>query len=95
MRGNTGSEDSRDAMELVALADRNMYRSKSQGGNKITVQEEDSHEAALLNLDGCELFRAMLVAIDNTIVNVALPTLNRRINGSTADLQDPVLRRLR
>jgi hypothetical protein len=28
-----------------------------------------------------------LVAIDNTIVNVALPTLNRRINASTADLQ--------
>ena len=24
-----------------------------------------------------------LMAIDNTIVNVALPTLNRRINGST------------
>ena len=36
-----------------------------------------------------------LMAIDNTIVNVALPTLNRRINASTADLQDPVLRRLR
>jgi MFS family permease len=29
----------------------------------------------------------LLVAIDNTIVNVALPTLNRRINASTADLQ--------
>ena len=28
-----------------------------------------------------------LMAIDNTIVNVALPTLNRRINASTADLQ--------
>ena len=37
----------------------------------------------------------LLVAIDNTIVNVALPTLNRRINASTADLQDPFLRRLR
>jgi hypothetical protein len=36
-----------------------------------------------------------IVGIDNTIVNVALPTLNRRINASTADLQDPVLRRLR
>ena len=29
----------------------------------------------------------LLVAIDSTIVNVALPTLNRRINASTADLQ--------
>jgi MFS family permease len=29
----------------------------------------------------------LLVVIDNTIVNVALPTLNRRINASTADLQ--------
>jgi DHA2 family multidrug resistance protein-like MFS transporter len=29
----------------------------------------------------------LLVAIDNTIVNVALPTLNKRINASTADLQ--------
>jgi MFS family permease len=29
----------------------------------------------------------LLVAIDNTIVYVALPTLNRRINASTADLQ--------
>jgi DHA2 family multidrug resistance protein-like MFS transporter len=29
----------------------------------------------------------LLVAIDNTIVNVALPTLNRRIDASTADLQ--------
>jgi MFS transporter, DHA2 family, multidrug resistance protein len=29
----------------------------------------------------------LLAAIDNTIVNVALPTLNRRINASTADLQ--------
>jgi hypothetical protein len=28
------------------------------------------------------------MAIDNTIVNVTLPTLNRRINASTADLQD-------
>jgi hypothetical protein len=28
----------------------------------------------------------LLVAIDNTIINVALPTLNRRINASTADL---------
>ena len=37
----------------------------------------------------------LLVAIDNTIVNLALLTLNRRINASTADLQDPVLRRLR
>jgi len=37
----------------------------------------------------------LLMAIDNTIVNVALPTLNRRIIASTADLQDPFLRRLR
>jgi DHA2 family multidrug resistance protein-like MFS transporter len=29
----------------------------------------------------------LLVAIDSTIVNVALPRLNRRINASTADLQ--------
>jgi MFS family permease len=29
----------------------------------------------------------LLAAIDNAIVNVALPTLNRRINASTADLQ--------
>ena len=29
----------------------------------------------------------LLVAIDNTIVNVALPTLKRRINASTGDLQ--------
>ena len=29
----------------------------------------------------------LLVAIGNTIVNVALPTFNRRINASTADLQ--------
>ena len=29
----------------------------------------------------------LLVAIDNTIVNVALPTLSRRIGASTADLQ--------
>ena len=29
----------------------------------------------------------LLVAIDTTIVNVALPTLNRRIHASTADLQ--------
>ena len=29
----------------------------------------------------------LLTAIDNTIVNVALPTLSRRINASTADLQ--------
>jgi DHA2 family multidrug resistance protein-like MFS transporter len=29
----------------------------------------------------------LLVAIDNTIVNVALPTLNRRIDASTANLQ--------
>jgi hypothetical protein len=37
----------------------------------------------------------LLMAIDNTIVSVALSTLNRRINASTADLQDPLLRRLR
>ena len=29
----------------------------------------------------------LLVAIDNTIVNVALPTLNKRIDASTANLQ--------
>jgi MFS transporter, DHA2 family, multidrug resistance protein len=29
----------------------------------------------------------LLVAIDNTIVNVALPTLSRRLGASTADLQ--------
>lgn len=29
----------------------------------------------------------MLVAMDNTIVNVALPTLNRRLHASTSDLQ--------
>ena len=29
----------------------------------------------------------LLVAIDNTIVNVALPTLNRRLGATTADLQ--------
>src|SRR5580698_10526538 len=29
----------------------------------------------------------LLVAIDNTIVNVALPTLSRRIDASTANLQ--------
>jgi MFS family permease len=29
----------------------------------------------------------LLVAIDNTIVNVVLTTLKRRINASTADLQ--------
>ena len=29
----------------------------------------------------------LLVAIDNTIVNVALPTLNRRLGANTSDLQ--------
>jgi len=58
-------DDSQEAQELVARADANLYQSKVQGGGKITVRGAATLENMLSNVNGYDLFRAMVIAIDN------------------------------
>jgi HD-GYP domain-containing protein (c-di-GMP phosphodiesterase class II) len=52
-------------MELVSIADANLYHSKSHGGNQITARGTTKTDSSLLYVKGFDLFRAMVIAIDN------------------------------
>jgi diguanylate cyclase (GGDEF)-like protein len=58
-------EDSKEAQDLVSIADSNLYQSKAQGGNRITARTNGAAENTLSHVNGFDLFRAMVVAIDN------------------------------
>jgi diguanylate cyclase (GGDEF)-like protein/putative nucleotidyltransferase with HDIG domain len=58
-------DDSKDPQELVSVADSNLYESKTQGGNRITVRGRESLESTLSGIAGLDLFGALLTAIDN------------------------------
>jgi diguanylate cyclase (GGDEF)-like protein len=58
-------EDSLDVLELVSIADANLYHSKCQGGNQITARGTNKTDSSLIYVKGFDLFRAMVHAIDN------------------------------
>jgi diguanylate cyclase (GGDEF)-like protein len=57
-------EDSTDPIQLVSIADRNLYRSKIDGGGRITGGDAKT-ENALAHVNGFDLLWALVVAIDN------------------------------
>ncbi|MFN3651703.1 MAG: diguanylate cyclase [Armatimonadota bacterium] len=57
--------DATEVMELVSVADTNLYQSKSEGGNVITSRGNTRSDSSLIYVKGYDLFRAMVAAIDN------------------------------
>jgi diguanylate cyclase (GGDEF)-like protein len=57
-------EDGQDARTLVAAADRQLYHAKA-GGAPRPAGRSSALEPSVLNRPGCELFLAMLAAVDN------------------------------
>ncbi|MCC2669613.1 MAG: diguanylate cyclase and metal dependent phosphohydrolase [Armatimonadetes bacterium] len=58
-------DDAKEVQELVAVADSNLYQSKTQGGNQITARGSSMTDNALVYVKGFDLFRAMVQSIDN------------------------------
>lgn len=58
-------DDARDVQELVSIADRNLYHSKTKGGNQITARNGSVTERPAAYAKGFDLFHAMVQAIDN------------------------------
>lgn len=58
-------DDAREVMELVSIADANLYQSKTAGGNQITARGSSPTDNGLVYVKGFDLFRAMVAAIDN------------------------------
>lgn len=58
-------DDSAEVLELVSIADANLYQSKTQGGNQITARNSSKTDSSLIYVKGFDLFRAMVSAIDN------------------------------
>jgi diguanylate cyclase (GGDEF)-like protein len=58
-------EDAREVQDLVAIADANLYQSKTAGGNRITARGASTTDSTLVYVKGFDLFRAMVAAIDN------------------------------
>ncbi len=56
--------DSVDVLELVSVADANLYQSKTQGGNRITARNSKA-QSGLIYVRGHDLFSSMVQAIDN------------------------------
>jgi diguanylate cyclase (GGDEF)-like protein len=58
-------EDADAVPTLVAIADANLYQSKSEGGNRITAKGATEVDRSLIYSKGFDLFRAMIAAVDN------------------------------
>jgi diguanylate cyclase (GGDEF)-like protein len=58
-------DDAADVLDLVSVADANLFESRAQGGNRITASGATSADSSLVYVKGYDLFRAMVVAIDN------------------------------
>jgi len=58
-------EDSREVLELVAIADGNLYQSKAQGDGQITARTLKDVDHTSLHVEGFDLLRSMIIAIDN------------------------------
>ncbi len=58
-------EDARDGQELVLMADTHLYRSKSQGGNRITNRNTPLADSVVPAAEKYDLFASMVQAVDN------------------------------
>ena len=58
-------DDTKEAHDLISIADRNLYQAKAEGGNRIVARGGTSIETTLSHLTGFDLFWAMVVAVDN------------------------------
>jgi diguanylate cyclase (GGDEF)-like protein len=58
-------DDASEVQELVSIADRNLYHSKTKGGNQITTRSGSVTEQPTAYAKGFDLFQAMIQAIDN------------------------------
>src|SRR6188472_1035533 len=56
-----------------------------RGGSMLGFEGENAREKVIVLLTMC--FALAMAMLDNTVVNVALPTLNRELGASVSDLQ--------
>jgi diguanylate cyclase (GGDEF)-like protein/putative nucleotidyltransferase with HDIG domain len=57
--------DGDEVLELVAIADANLYAAKAQGKGKITARTVDVMDRSLLSVEGLDLLRSLVIAVDN------------------------------
>lgn len=57
--------DAAGVLDLVAIADANLYEAKAEGRGKITARTLDVMDDRLLAVAGFDLLRSMVIAVDN------------------------------
>lgn len=57
--------DATEVLELVSVADANLYAAKSQGRGNITARTLDVMDDRLLAVEGFDLLRSLVIAVDN------------------------------
>ncbi len=57
--------DANEVLDLVSVADANLYAAKSQGRGKITARTLDVMDDRLLAVEGFDLLRSLVIAVDN------------------------------
>ena len=58
-------QDGTDVLELVAIADANLYAAKAQGKGKINARTVDVLESNIPQTEGLDLLRSLVIAVDN------------------------------
>jgi len=58
-------QDGTEVLELVAIADANLYAAKTQGKGKINARTVDVLESSIPQSEGMDLLRSLVIAVDN------------------------------
>jgi diguanylate cyclase (GGDEF)-like protein len=58
-------QDGAEVLELVAIADANLYAAKAQGKGKINARTVDVLESSIPQTEGLDLLRSLVIAVDN------------------------------
>ncbi|MGV3719867.1 MAG: diguanylate cyclase [Actinomycetota bacterium] len=57
--------DGTEVLELVAIADANLYEAKTQGQGKVNARTVDVMDGSLQHVEGLDLLRSLVIAVDN------------------------------
>jgi diguanylate cyclase (GGDEF)-like protein len=58
-------QDGTEVLELVAIADANLYAAKAQGKGKINARTVDVMDSSIPQMEGLDLLRSLVIAVDN------------------------------
>lgn len=58
-------QDGTEVLELVAIADANLYAAKAQGKGKINARTVDVMDSGIPQVEGLDLLRSLVIAVDN------------------------------